>query len=86
MRLIDQHVSITGECTFQRSSLGYDAFSKLKSHVEELRWTPTGGGERTHEYALFSRSGFTPAVEEAAEERDDLRLFAVEDVVTALSS
>ncbi|RQG95351.1 ATP-binding protein [Natrarchaeobius chitinivorans] len=84
--LTNEDVLIAGECKFQRSPLGYDAFSRLRTHVEELRWSPPAGGERDHEYALFSRSGFTPAVEEAAEERDDLRLFTVDDVVTALKS
>lgn len=43
--------------------------------------TPTGGGDPEYEYALFSRSGFTAAVEEDASERDDLHLFTVDDVV-----
>lgn len=76
---------LAGECKFQRSPLGYDAFSKLQNHVEELRWAPNGGRERNDEYALFSRSGFKPSVQEAAQERDDLRLFTVEDVVEALN-
>jgi len=76
---------LAGECKFQQSPLGYEAFSKLQNHVEELRWTPNGGGERNEEYALFSRSGFKPSVQEAAEERDDLRLFTVEDIVEALN-
>ncbi len=74
-----------GECKFQRSLLGYEAFSKLQNHVKELRWTPSEGRERNEEYALFSRSGFKTSVQEAAEERDDLRLFSVEDVVEALN-
>lgn len=76
---------LAGECKFQRSPLGYDALSKLEAHVEELRWTPDGGRERTEEYALFSRSGFKASVEEAAEERENLRLFTVEDIVEALN-
>ena len=77
---------IVGECKFQGSPLGYDAFSKLREHADELRWTPSGRGERDEQYALFSRNGFTSSVEEAAEKRDDLRLFTVEDVVEALRS
>ena len=72
---------IVGECKFQQSPLGYDAFSNLRDHADELRWTPSTGGDRTEKYALFSRSGFTRSVEEAAAERDDLRLFSVSDVV-----
>jgi len=77
---------IAGECKFQRSPLGYEAFSKLQGHLDELRWSPNDGGNRVVQYALFSRSGFKPSVKEAAIERDDLRLFTLEDVVETLIS
>ncbi|MFC3960220.1 ATP-binding protein [Halovivax cerinus] len=76
---------IAGECKFRESTLGYDAFSKLRDHVDELRWTPRDGSDRTETYALFSKSGFSNAVEEVAEERSDLRLFSIDDVVSAVS-
>lgn len=82
--LTTEDALVVGECKFQRSPLGYDAFSNLKRHTEELRWTPPDGQERVERYALFSRSGFKPSVEETAAERDDLRLFTIEDVVDAL--
>jgi AAA+ ATPase superfamily predicted ATPase len=72
---------VVGECKFQQSPLGYDALSKLQDHVEELRWTPEDDSSRTEQYALFSRNGFKPSVEEAAADREDLRLFTVADVV-----
>jgi AAA+ ATPase superfamily predicted ATPase len=75
---------IVGECKFQQSPLGYDALSRLEGHVDELRWTPPDGGTRIERYALFSRSGFTTSVKEAATGREDLRLFTVEDVVRGL--
>ncbi|ELZ76297.1 ATPase [Haloferax gibbonsii ATCC 33959] len=75
---------IVGECKFQQSPLGYDAFAKLQQHTEELRWTPDNGGPREETYALFSRSGFKQSVEEVAAERDNVRLFTVDDVVDAL--
>ncbi|OIB58969.1 ATP-binding protein [Natrialba sp. SSL1] len=77
---------LVGECKFQRAPLDYDAFSTLQTHADELRWTPADGGTPTQEYALFSRSGFTPSVEDAAENRTDLRLFDLEEIVTALQS
>lgn len=46
---------------------------------EQYRHTDRGDPE--YEYALFSRSGFTSAVEEGASDRDDLHLFTVDDVV-----
>jgi hypothetical protein len=51
-----------------------------------LWWVPSEGDERTCEYALFSRSGFKQSVKEAAENREDLRLYTVEDVVEALET
>jgi hypothetical protein len=75
---------IVGECKFQQAPLGYDALSNLERHVEELRWTPEDGGSRVETYALFSRSGFKQSVVEAASEREDLRLFTVDDVAGAL--
>jgi AAA+ ATPase superfamily predicted ATPase len=77
---------IVGECKFQQSPVGYDAFSSLQNHTAELRWTPTNGSERVEQYALFSRSGFKSSVEEAASERDDLQLFTVQEVVQALDT
>ncbi|QCS45021.1 ATP-binding protein [Natrinema versiforme] len=84
--LTSEGTLIAGECKFQQSPLGYDALSKLERHVDELRWSPQGGNERAETYALFSRSGFKPSVEEAAAERADLRLFTVTDIVDALDA
>ncbi|PSP87269.1 ATPase [Halobacteriales archaeon QS_4_69_34] len=84
--LTNGNTLIAGECKFQGSPVGYDAFATLRDHVAELRWTPSGGGERTCEYTLFSRSGFKQSVEEEADGRDDLRLFTVEEVVEALDN
>jgi len=58
--------------------------SSLETYIEALRWTPPNGGPRRIEYALFSRAGFTQSLRTAAEERDDLRLFELDDVVDAL--
>nr|WP_240318853.1 DUF234 domain-containing protein [Halorussus rarus] len=77
---------ILGEYKFQESPLGADAFSKLRSHADELRWASDDGSERIEQYALFSRSGFKSSVEESAAERDDLRIFTVADIVEAVSA
>lgn len=84
--LTTEKTLIVGECKFQTSPLGYDALASLESHTEELRWTPPGGGDRRCEYVLFSRSGFKSSVEEAAAERDDLRLVDLNELVDALRS
>lgn len=77
---------VAGECKFQGSPIGYGTLARLEDHVAELRWTPEDGDDRILEYALFSRSGFKRSLLEAASERDDLRLFDCEDVVSALEA
>jgi hypothetical protein len=82
----DGETLIAGEAKFTSSSLGYDVLSDLEDDVKHIDWTPSGGGEPTYEFALFSRSGFKRSVEEAADERDDLRLFDLSDIVTILEN
>lgn len=76
---------LVGEAKFTNSPLGYDVLAGLEDDAPHVDWTPAGGGEPEYEYALFSRSGFKRSVEEAAADRDDLRLFALDDVVAALT-
>jgi AAA+ ATPase superfamily predicted ATPase len=75
---------VAGECKFTSQPIGYDVLNDLESDVEDIRWTPQGGGDVAYEFCLFSRSGFTESLIEVAEERDDLRLFSTEDIVTAV--
>jgi len=78
---------LVGEAKFQQQPMGYDVLAQLEQEAPEVEWSPTDGdGDVNYEYALFSRSGFASSLEEAAEERDDLGLFTVEDVVEALSN
>lgn len=74
---------VVGECKFQSSPAGFDAFESLRRHTEELRWSPPEGGERDVSYALFSRSGFTESLTQLADERANVRLFDLSDVVAA---
>jgi AAA+ ATPase superfamily predicted ATPase len=71
---------VVGECKFTASPLDYTALASLEAHADEIRWSPDGG-DVTRTYALFSRSGFTQSVREAAADRDDLRLFDLGEVV-----
>ncbi|QSG16334.1 AAA superfamily ATPase fused to HTH and RecB nuclease domains (plasmid) [Halapricum desulfuricans] len=80
----DEATLIAGEAKFTSAPLGYDVLSDLEDDVEHIDWTPPGGGEPTYELALFSRSGFKHSVEEAANERDDLRFFDLSDIVAVL--
>lgn len=71
---------VVGECKFTNAPLDYGALVSLEDHAEEIRWTPNGGGDVDTEYALFTRSGATQSVHEVVADRDDLRLFDLEDV------
>ncbi|RJX50331.1 ATP-binding protein [Halonotius pteroides] len=80
----DESTLIAGEVKFTTTPLRYDVLAKLEDDVRHIDWTPPTGGEPTYEFALFSRSGFTASVEDAAAERDDLRLFDLPDIVAVL--
>jgi AAA+ ATPase superfamily predicted ATPase len=75
---------LVGEAKFTNSPVGYDVLAGVEEDAPHVDWTPSGGGDPEYEYALFSRSGFTRSVREAADGRDDLRLFGLDDVVDAL--
>jgi len=82
----DESTLIAGEAKFTNTPSAMTCSRTLEDDVEQIDWTPTGGGEPTYEFALFSRSGFKRSVEEAADERDDLRLFDLSDIVAVLES
>lgn len=81
---MDGSTLLVGEAKFTGSPLGYDVLSSLEDDAPHVDWTPPDGGEPEYEYALFSRSGFSRSVREAAAGRDDLRLFNLDDVVGSL--
>jgi len=70
---------VVGECKFTNAPLDYGALASLQDHAAEIRWTPDSG-ERDTKYALFTRSGATQSVQKAVSERDDVRLFDLEEV------
>ncbi|MCQ4333847.1 ATP-binding protein [Natronomonas sp. F2-12] len=71
---------IVGECKFTASPLDYSALASLEEHAAEIRWSPSSGAEIDVKYALFTRSGATQSVQNAVSERDDLRLFPLEEI------
>jgi len=76
---------IVGEAKFTNRPLGYDVLADLEREAALIDWSPSAGGDPVYEYALFSRSGFTRSVHEAAADRDDLRLFELDAIVNALA-
>jgi hypothetical protein len=82
----DGETLVVGEAKFRQQPVGYDILSQLENEAPLVDWTPESGGEPEYQYALFGRTGFKQSVMEAAEERDDIRLFTVDDVVQTLSN
>lgn len=82
----DESTLLVGEAKFTNALLGYDILNNLEETVEYIDWIPKTGGNTSYEYALFSRSGFKSSVEEAADDRTDLHLFDLNDVVGALET
>mgnify|MGYP006274581345 FL=1 len=82
----DGETLVVGEAKSRRQPVGYDVLSQLENETPLLDWTPESGGVPDYQYALFGRTGFKQSVTEAAEERDDIRLFTVDDVVRTLSN
>jgi AAA+ ATPase superfamily predicted ATPase len=80
----DGETLLVGEVKFQQQPIGYSILNQLETEAPQVDWTPKSGAETTYQYALFSRSGFEDSVKNVADERDDLRLFSVTDVVTLL--
>lgn len=75
---------LIGEVKFQNKPMDYGVLARLEDKVSLLDWSPRVG-KPNYGYVLFSRSGFSASLRDAAEERDDLRLFDMRDVVFFLS-
>jgi len=82
----DRGTLLVGEAKFTNAPLGYDVLTTLENTVTHIDWTTEAGDSPAYEYVLFSRSGFTESLEDAATERDDLGLVSLGDLVSALES
>lgn len=69
---------VLGECKWTDAPIGSDPLATLESIEPEIRWR---GTDRSVVYALFAKAGFTSSLEASVEDRDDVSLFTVEDVV-----
>lgn len=81
----DSETLVVGEVKFRQQPMGYGVFSQLQNDAPQIDWIPDDGMEPEYEYALFSRSGFATSLEEARNERDDLRLYTIKEVIDAIS-
>lgn len=71
---------IAGECKFTSTPMGYGVLGRLEEKVTDVRWS-AHDEEIDHKFCLFSKSGFKKSLLEAADDRADLRLFTIEDVL-----
>ena len=69
---------LLGECKWTTDVVGERVLSDLERLEPEVRWR---GSERSVEYALFAKRGFSGGLRATASERDDLSLFTVDDVL-----
>ncbi|WP_435063648.1 ATP-binding protein [Halobaculum sp. EA56] len=69
---------LLGECKWTEDPVGTDVLDGLEALEPEVRWH---GSDRTVQYALFAKRGFTPDLKRTAAERGDLHLFSTDDVV-----
>ncbi len=69
---------LLGECKWSRCRVGVDVLDKLIANTGAVT-ADIGGYSGTTGYALWSRSGFTPALKKRAGE-DDVLLFDLEDL------
>ena len=68
---------LLGECKWTTSSVGVGLLEDLETLTDDVRWK---GTERTVQYVLFSRSGFTDELQEVASGRSDLYLYTPGDL------
>ena len=69
---------LLGECKWTAEPVGTGLLEALESTEAAVRWH---GAERSVEYALFSKSGFTPELLDVARDREDLWLFTPSEVL-----
>ncbi|WP_227134683.1 ATP-binding protein [Halorubellus salinus] len=74
---------LLGECKWTTDVVGRGLLEDVEALEGEVRWH---GNDRSVEYALFARAGFTDPLEELAADREDLWLFTPTDVLEVFES
>lgn len=70
---------LLGECKWTTEPVGGGLLSDLESIEPEVRWR---GVDRSVQYALFSKAGFTSDLRETARQREDVSLFDPSDILS----
>jgi len=76
---------VAGEAKFESTPMHPGHLDDVEERTARIEWTPPNEPDVTRHYCLFSRSGFTEALEEITATRSDVHLFSVTDVVSALT-
>ena len=71
---------VAGECKFTSSPVSEGVLSDLERTTAEVKWSETPANAEPL-YVLFSRSGYTDDLTNAADSREDVRLFDLTDLV-----
>jgi len=73
---------VAGECKFTSRPVSEGVLSDLERTASEVRWSE-GPADGETLYVLFSRSGYSDDLKRAADERNDVLLFELSDLVTS---
>jgi AAA+ ATPase superfamily predicted ATPase len=71
---------VAGECKFTSKPVSEGVLSDLERTTSNVRWS-AGPADGEPLYVLFSRSGYTEDLEQAAGTREDVRLFDLPEVI-----
>lgn len=77
-------VAVVGECKFTARPVHRGDLANLESTSEHIQWRGEPPDQR--HAALFSRAGFDDDLRQEAEDREDVHLWTVADVVEALGA
>jgi AAA+ ATPase superfamily predicted ATPase len=74
---------VAGECKFTSTPVSEGVLADLERTADHVQWGDEPA-DATTRYVLFSRSGFTDDLKRRAADRDDVSLYGVSDVVSAV--
>jgi hypothetical protein len=74
---------VAGECKFTSGPISEGVLSDLERTTEEVQWADEPTDAETL-YVLFSRSGYTDDLKQAADARTDIELYDLPDVLAVL--
>ncbi|MFO8110046.1 MAG: ATP-binding protein [Thermoplasmata archaeon] len=68
---------LLGECKWSKRKVGFELLNSLKEKAEKVRWRKD---DRTEDYRLFSKAGFTDDLKEHAEDSHNITLYTMDDI------